>query len=74
MKKSDPIGHRGGLGAIVGDKQSGDAQASLNAADQSLDFAAKVLIERGERFVQQKYARIAYQRSGQRNPVFLPAG
>src|SRR5947207_3628843 len=72
-KKRDAIGKRHRFFLIVGDEKKSDADFTLQGLELGLHFFAKVGVESGERFVQEKKFRAIDERAGKRNALLLAA-
>ena len=71
---ADPVGHRHRLFLIVGDDDEGHAEPPLQLHQFELGAFAQLLVERGQRLVEQQHLRAARQRARQRHALFLAAG
>ena len=65
-------GHR--LLLVVGDDDEGDAEPALQFHQLELRLLAQLLVERGQRLVEQQHARALGQRAGERDALALAAG
>ena len=68
------VGHDQRLLLVVRDHHEGDADLVLQALQLELHGAAELLVERGERLVEQEQARALHQRAGERHALLLAAG
>ena len=59
---------------VVRDHDEGDAQALLDVEQLELRVLAQLLVERGQRLVEQQQLRPLHQRARQRDALALAAG
>ena len=71
---ADPVRHRHRLLLVVGDDDEGHAEAALQVHQFELRALAQLLVERGQRLVEQQHLRPARQRARQRHALLLAAG
>ena len=71
---ADPVGHRHRLFLVVGDDDEGHAEPALQLHQFELGAFAQLLVERGQRLVEQQHLRAARQRARQRHALLLAAG
>ncbi len=74
MHHADAVGDRHRLLLVVGHDHEGQAEPLLEMHQLELGLAAQLLVERGERLVEQQHARTLDQRARQRHPLALAAG
>ena len=70
----DAVRHGQRLLLVVGDEDEGDAGLVLQALQLDLHFLAQLVVERRQRFVEQKHLGLRRQRAGQRDALLLAAG
>ena len=58
----------------MGDDDEGNSHGVLEALQLDLHLPAQLLVERGERLVQQQHPRALHQGAGERDPLALAAG
>ena len=71
---ADPARHRHRLFLVVGDDDEGHAEAALQLHQFELRAFAQLLVERGQRLVEQQHLRPPRQRARQRHALPLAAG
>ena len=71
---ADEIAHRQRLLLVVRDQHEGDAELALQVLQLDLHVGAQLLVERGERLVEQQHGRLVDQRPRQRDTLLLAAG
>jgi hypothetical protein len=59
---------------VVGDQQDGGGQAQPQPVDQLVHLLLQAGVQAAERLVEEQHARFGGQRTGQRDPLLLPAG
>ena len=74
VENGDAVGHGHGLLLIVGDDHEGEAKFLLKIHELELRLLAQLLVERAERFVEQKNLGPLGNRTGQRDALSLAAG
>ena len=70
----DAVGQRQRLALVMGDEDRGDAEPALDFLDLDLHRGAQILVERGERLVEQQHLGLDHQRARQRHALLLAAG
>ena len=70
----DAVGHRQRFLLVVGDQDGGDAGLALEALDLDLHVEPQVLVERGERLVEQQHLGIDREAARERDALLLAAG
>ena len=71
---TDAVGHGHRLFLVVGDDDEGGAEADLQVHELELRLLAQLLVEGGERLVQEQHLRPFRQRAGERDALALSAG
>jgi hypothetical protein len=69
----DAVGHDQRLFLVMRDQDEGDADLPLQLDQFDLHVLAHLLVERGQRFVQQQHLGLQDQRARQRHALPLPA-
>ena len=70
----DAVRHRQRLFLVVGDEDEGDAGLVLQPLQLDLHLLAQLVVERGERLVEQQHLRLRRERARQRHALLLAAG
>ena len=70
----DTVRHHQCLLLIVRDHDEGNSHDVLKALELDLHLPAQLLVERGERLIQQQHSRALHQGAGQGDPLALAAG
>ena len=70
----DAVRHHQCLLLIVRDHDEGNSHDVLKALELDLHLPAQLLVERGERLIQQQHPRALHQGAGQGDPLALAAG
>ncbi len=67
----DLVGHRQGLGLIMGHEHGRDTEFALNALEFDPHLLAQIGIERGQRLIQQQHIRTDHDGTRQRDALLL---
>jgi len=70
----EPLAEGHGLLLVVGDHDEGDAEPLLNVEQLELGVLAQLLVERGERLIEQQQLRALDERARERDALALTAG
>ena len=70
----EPGAERHRLLLVVGHHDEGDSEALLDIDELELGVLAQLLVERGERLIEQQQLRSLHERPRQRHALALPAG
>lgn len=74
MHDGDPIGNRGRDAQVVGDKEHGKAEVTLQFAEQPQDLRLNRDVQRRHRFVGDQQLRLEHERARKGDALPLPAG
>ena len=74
LEDDEPVGERGRVERIVGHEEPDAGERRELAAQVAPHRAARALVERGERLVEQEEPRLGRQRPRERDALGLPAG
>ena len=74
VEEQDAVGHRQGLGLVVGHHHRADAEPLDQLAQPEPGLLAQLGVEVGERLVEQEQARVVDQGPGQGHALLLAAG
>jgi hypothetical protein len=69
----EAVGHRQRLLLVVRDVEEGDADLALDCLQLELERPAELRVERTQRLVEEKDARVEHERPRKRHPLLLPA-
>ena len=69
----DAVGHRHGLGLVVGDQHAGDAGVLLEPLDLGAELHLVVAVEMAQRLVEEDDRRLPHQRAPDGDPLLRPA-
>ena len=70
----DLVGHRQGLGLVMGHEHRGHADALLDTLEFNPHVLAQIGVERRQRFIEQQHVRLDDDGAGERNALLLAAG
>ena len=69
----EPVGQAQRLALVMGHEHGGDAELALDLLHLDLHRGAQILVERGERLVEQQHLRTDHQSARQRHALLLAA-